>query len=182
MKTTYIFIGFIALALVQVFAPLKMIYDNEDILTSGTVYKFKTRPIDPTDPFRGKYVTLQFQINSFATSDSTYVKGDKIRVYIENDEDGFAKIYQISKEPLDIKNDYVKAQVTYVYQDRVTFELPFNRFYMEETKAYDAEKAYAKANRDGVIDNVYALVYIKNGQSVLDNLIIDNMPIQEYVE
>ncbi|WP_106794945.1 GDYXXLXY domain-containing protein [Aquimarina sp. Aq78] len=181
MKPIY-FIVFIVLAVVQIGTPLKMIFDNEDILISGTAYKFKTRPIDPTDPFRGKYITLQFEMNSFKTSDTTYVYGDEVRVYIENDQEGFAKVVRVSREPLDIDGDYVMAKVTNTYSDEILFELPFDRFYMEETKAYDAEKAYREVNRNAQEEDVYAVVYVKDGASVLDDVIIAGLPIQEYVE
>ncbi len=181
MKPIY-FIVFIVLAVVQIGTPLKMIFDKEDILISGTAYKFKTRPIDPTDPFRGKYITLQFEMNSFTASDTTYVYGDEVRVYIENDDEGFAKVARVSKEPFDFGSDYVMAKVTHTYTNKIMFELPFNRFYMEETKAYDAEKAYRDVNRNTKKDDVYALVYIKDGASVLKDVIIEGIPIQEYVD
>ena len=49
----------------------------------------------------------------------------------------------------------------------MNFQLPFNTFYMEETKAYDAEMAYVEANRDSLSNNIYALVYIKDDHAVL---------------
>ncbi len=182
MKTIYILIGFMVLALVQIFVPIQMIWESEDILVSGTAYKFKTRPIDPTDPFRGKYITLRYEMNSFAMKDTSYTYGNKVRVYIEKDDQGFAKVVQISKEPLDINKDHVIAKVTGNYKEIINFELPFNRFYMEETKAKDAERTYTEANSDDLRENVYALVYVKDGRSVLENVIIDGIPIQDYVE
>ena len=62
MKTIYIFIIFIVVGLVQLFVPANMILNEETILKSGTVYKFKTRPVDPNDPFKGKYINLNYQI------------------------------------------------------------------------------------------------------------------------
>ncbi len=182
MKMIHLFIGFVIVALIQIFVPLQMIWQQEDVLSSGEVYKFKTRPIDPTDPFRGKYITLQYEINSFAMADTTYAYGDKIRVYIEKDAQGYAKIHSLSKTNLELDKDYVTAKVTGNYNGVINFELPFDRFYMEETKAYDAEKAYNQVNRDGLKQNVYALVHIKEGRSVLTDVIIDGVPIQEYVE
>jgi uncharacterized membrane-anchored protein len=70
MKTKYMFIAFVATALLQAFAPLKMVYDNEMTIRQGTVYKFKTQPIDPSDPFRGKYVSLDFGDNRYAVKDT----------------------------------------------------------------------------------------------------------------
>jgi len=159
-----------------------MIVESEDAIITGAAYKFKTRPIDPTDPFRGKYITLQYEMNHFETIDSTHVVGEEIYVYLKNDDEGFAEVSQISKKPMDIEADYVRARVTYYYKGKVNFQLPFNTFYMEETKAYDAELAYIKANRDSLSNNVYALVYVKDDQVVLKDVLIDDIPIQEYVE
>ena len=64
----------------------------------------------------------------------------------------------------------------------VDFDLPFNRFYMEETKAKPAEDSYRKAHRDSLPSNIYASVYIKNGEAVLKDVIIDGVPIARYVE
>ena len=184
MKMIYMFIGFIAIALVQIFVPAKMIWGQEDIIKSGVAYNFETRPIDPSDPFRGKYITLDYTINSFATSDTTYVYGDPIKLYLDKDSLGFAKVSAISKVDtiLDANKDYVIAEVTRTYPNVVYFELPFDRFYMEEHKAYKAEQAYRKFNRDTIRKNAYSRVYIKNGKTVLDDVIIDGVSIQEYVE
>ncbi len=182
MKTIYVFIGFMVIALIQIFIPSQMIWQQEDVLTSGKAYKFKTRPIDPSDPFRGKYITLDYDMNSFAIADSSFVYGDKILIYIEKDSTGFAKAIQVSKKPLANDRDYVVAKVTDNYNEVVNFELPFDRFYMEESKAKDAERAYIHKNTDSLKENVYALVHVKDGRSVLKDVIIDGISIQDYVE
>ncbi|KAA1242629.1 GDYXXLXY domain-containing protein [Aquimarina sp. RZ0] len=182
MKTILIFIIFIIVVLAQTFVPVHMIMDSEDILATGAAYKFKTRPIDPTDPFRGKYITLRYEMNHFNTSDTTYAVGEEIYIYIQRNEEGFAQISQVSKLPLEIQEDYVTARVTYYYKGKVSFQLPFNTFYMEETKAYEAELAYDKVNRDSIDDNVYTLVYIKGDKAVLKDVYINDVSIQKYVE
>lgn len=53
----------IVLFAIQLAIPGYMIFEQNQILTEGTAYKFKTRPIDPYDPFRGRYVTLAFDAN-----------------------------------------------------------------------------------------------------------------------
>ncbi|WP_103864447.1 GDYXXLXY domain-containing protein [Aquimarina sp. I32.4] len=182
MKVIYACIVFAIIAIAQIGVPLKMIYDNEDALQFGTAYKFKTQPIDPTDPFRGKYITLRYEMDSFKTEDTTYVRGDNIKVYIENDDQGFAQAVAISKEEIAIKKEYVEARVQSYYNGTVRFELVFDRFYMEETKAYAAERAYTEVNSDSTKDTVYALVRIKKGNAVIEDVIIAGIPIQEYVE
>ena len=56
---------FVLVALAQLYVPAKMIWDQEDVLKNGSEYKFKTDPVDPNDPFRGKYITLSFDNNTF---------------------------------------------------------------------------------------------------------------------
>ena len=184
MKTLYIFIIFIIVALAQLFIPAKMILGQEDILDTGTAYKFRTQPVDPSDPFRGKYITLRYDMNSDKTNDSLWDRKQDVYVYIKKDSLGFAELYQISKEPLDIENDYVIAEVNWYNKttNKLTFNLPFNRFYMEETKAKPAEDSYRKAQRDSLPNNIYGLVYIKDGEAVLKDVIINEMSIAKYVE
>lgn len=181
MKIMYIIILFVIVAIAQIWVPVHMITDNESAIISGKAYKFKTRPIDPTDPFRGKYITLDYEINHFDSEDS-YVVGEEIYVYLQDDEEGFAEVTQVSKESLITKEDYVLARVTYYYKGQVNFQLPFNIFYMEESKAYDAELAYAKVNRNRLSSNVYALVYVSGDKAVLNDVFIDTIPISTYVE
>lgn len=59
--------------------------------------------------------------------------------------------------------------------------MPFNRYYLEEIKAQAAENAYRDAQQDSR-DSTYALVAIKNGSAVLADVIIDGMPILEYLK
>ena len=189
MKKTYLIIAFCIVAVIQLFVPAQMIFEQEQVLTKGRVYKFKTRPIDPNDPFRGKYVTLNYDIRSFKTKDSTWQRGDDVYVYIK-DSLGFATLDTIAKYQLNRQTDYVVAEAQYFYKRtvynnrpaRLTFDLPFDRFYMEESKAKPAEDAIREARFDSVIKNVYSVVYVKDGKSVLEDVVIDGVPILEYIK
>ncbi|WP_452601404.1 GDYXXLXY domain-containing protein [Pontimicrobium sp. MEBiC06410] len=184
IKIKHIFILFVLIALVQLFIPIQMILGQETILDSGTAYKFRTEPIDPTDPFRGKYITLRYNINSAITPDTTWLRQDDVYVYIKKDSLGFAQLTQVSKKPLPVKEDYVIAKASWYNYNTNTlrFNLPFNRFYMEESKAKPAEEAHREAQRDTIPNNTYALVYVKEGDAVLKNVIINKVPIADYVE
>jgi len=183
MKTLYIFLIFVAVAIVQLFVPAQMILNKETILKEGTVYKFKTRPIDPNDPFRGKYITLQYDINTLKTDDTLWQRKDEAYVYIVSGDNGFAEPTKISREKLDLEDDFVVAEVSWYNKNNqtVAINLPFNRYYMEESKAYEAEVAHQEAQRDSIPDNTYALVYIKNGSAVLADVLIDDISIKDHV-
>ncbi len=63
----------------------------------------------------------------------------------------------------------------------IDLEFPFTKFYMEETKAADAEKLYWETLRDNS-KTIYALVYIKDGDAVLKDVCIDGVSIKELVK
>lgn len=166
----------------QLFVPARMIFRQENTLKTGVPYKFKTRPIDPNDPFRGKYITLNYEANSFKTNENGWENySGMVYVYLFQNEAGFAQVKTVSKTPLDLPEDYIIAQSNYTYNCTIYFELPFNRFYMNENKAYDAEISVMRAQRDS-LKNCYGLVYLKDGIGVLDNVFIDGMDLKKYVK
>ncbi len=106
-----------------------MILEKENILAEGREFRFKTAPIDPNDPFRGKFITLNFAANSIEVeNDSDYHSDETVFVSIANNDSGFAQIVSISKErPVD-DSDYVEARVRYVSgetEPRVYIQYPF---------------------------------------------------------
>ena len=183
MKSIYIFSIFVVVVLAQLFVPAQMIFDLENTIAKGTAYKFKTQPVDPSDPFKGKYIRLNYEVNSAPSNDSTWVDDASMYITLKIDSDGFAKVKEVYKE-VPQNNEYLKVKVDWYdnYNQMVFFSLPFNEFYMNETKAYDAELAYINAQRDSLPNNAYALVYLLNGKGVLDNVFINDVPIAKYVE
>lgn len=184
MKTTYTLILFVAVALVQLFIPAKMIFNQEEIIEEGKLYKFKTQPVDPNDPYRGKYIRLNYNLRTFKTNDSIWKRKSPIYVYLKTDSLGYAAIEEVSPVLKEKENDYVKARVQWYenYSNELHIDFPFNRYYMKETKAYDAEVAVRNRQRDSLPDNTHALVYVKNGKAVLTDVIIDEISIKDYVE
>lgn len=182
MKTKYILGLFVIVALMQASVPLKMIYDSEITQSEGAEYKFKTQPIDPTDPFRGKYVTLSFDADEVLTKDTTWIQGEKVFVYMEKDSTGFAKIKEVSRTETD-SGDYFTASVNYYtnYDKILRLNFPFNRYYMEEGKAAEAEQAYRQFSEEKNLKPAYAVVAVRNGNAVLKDVIINDIPIRDYV-
>ncbi len=183
MKTTHLFLIFLLVVLAQLYIPASMIFQQENIIASGKAYKFKTQPVDPSDPYRGKYIYLNFEMNSLATTDSTWISQEDVFVTFVKDSLGFATAKSISRSNPN-SGDYVKVKVDWYnnYEKRVNFSLPFTEFYMNEAKAYDAEVAHRDAQIDTLANTTYALVYLKNGDAVLQNVFINDIPIAEYVE
>jgi uncharacterized membrane-anchored protein len=186
MKSRAILAVFIAVAIAQVIVPVRMIARRETTLRLGRTYKFRTAPVDPYDAFRGRYVWLGYEQNRARWSGESE-PGSFRTAYalVEEGRDGFAVINQVMPQPPK-SGDYVK--VGRVYRDWQTnsvvhFTLPFDRYYMEETKAPKAEHAYREhLNRRGQTnDNTYAVVRIKSGEAVLEDVYVDGKPIAEFI-
>lgn len=173
-------IAFILVVLAQLYIPAKMIMDKEKVLNVGTLFKFRTAPMDPNDPFRGKYIALTFKENSVDLKDNEqWAMGETIYVSLSTDDKGFAKIESVSKEMPLSHPDVIKAKVRYVKEDvprKMIIDYPFNRFYMEESKAAEAEITYRQLMAD-TSRVTYALVSVKEGEAVLSDVQIDGISI-----
>lgn len=178
--------AFALMVLAQWAVPIKMIVDSESVLTSGIEYKFRTEPVDPSDPFRGKYVTLRFNAAQFQTDTSyKFANGEQVYALLSVDSAGFAQVNNLyADNPSDQNFNILKTRVSYasIYDGKqsVTLDFSFNRFYVEESKASETERVYWEAQRDSA-QVAYAIVSIQNGQGIIKELMINDRPILEIV-
>jgi uncharacterized membrane-anchored protein len=176
---------FIALALIQWAVPISMIVGHENVLAKGKEFRFLTEPIDPEHPFQGRYIFLNFKESSFIVPNPPkFESGDKIFVRLEEDRNGFAIVSCISSERPANDGHYIEARVSYVSHtgnngdsSEVNFNYPFDRFYLNEYKAPEAENRFRRSQMD-TTKLTYALVRILDGKAVVKNLYINNEPIQ----
>ncbi|UCD55711.1 MAG: GDYXXLXY domain-containing protein [Candidatus Omnitrophota bacterium] len=180
-KTMYIFALFCCVAVIQVATPISMIINKEMILKDGTQFRFKTRPVDPYDAFRGRYVALGIEQNNVVLTGSQKLqRGQMVYVCLGKDENGFAKIDKVTeKRPKG--NAYIKSRVWSIRSKKAYFRLPFNRYYMDEKAAPQAEIAYRKHSRRSKRD-AYITVRVKSGNAVIEELYISGIPIKEFVK
>jgi uncharacterized membrane-anchored protein len=178
-----LFIIFALVAAVQLYVPASIIINSERILTDGKEFKFKTAPVDPSDPFRGKYITLDFAANAIKVNNKEeWMYGEAVFVWLSKDKEGFVKIDTVTKNEPQGKSDFVKARVNYISDDNtLQIDYPFDRYYMEESKAGAAEDVYRESSRD-TSHFTYALINVKNGEAVLKDVLIDNVSIREIVK
>ncbi|WP_394759809.1 GDYXXLXY domain-containing protein [Flavobacterium sp.] len=177
-----ILIIFLLVVIVQLFVPFQMIWKQEDTLNTGKIVKFQCEPIDPNDPFRGKYITLSFKEREITVQNSKdWNSNETIFAKIITSKEGFAKIKSISKtEPTD-DSTYIKLKIDYVSnynnENKIFLNLPFNRFYMNENKAENAEQVYAET----IIDTTkiaYAEIAVKKGNTVIKDVLVDGVSVK----
>ncbi len=176
--------GFIVVIIAQWLVPGQMIWQKERTLTRGISYKFQSAPVDPADPFRGRYVVLNFKASDYVTTDSTMLRDeDKVFITFSVDKNGFAIIDTVS-ETRPGKPDYLETTVSYVSREndttRIGINYPFGRFYLQEYKAPKAETIY----RESILDSTqrtYALVSLLNGDAVTKDIFINDTSIHEII-
>lgn len=187
------FILFVLFAAASVVAPLSVVWKYENILRSGTLYKFRTKPVDPYDAFRGRYVTLAFEDDYVSRSEqeaaanNAYSTEGLMYVRLANDTDGFAKPIEASRTPL-AGDDVITVDYAYPSQAGWKLRYPFNRYYLPEDLAPEAEKLYEKtgtggasAETDAKKSPAYVAVRVHNGAGVIEELFIDGKPVREAV-
>ncbi len=80
---------------------LPCIWKRHHTLRDGRLWKFKAAPVDPEDPFRGRYVSLRFAAEEFAQPEALAItSADALYVRLKNDADGFAQIESVSEKRL----------------------------------------------------------------------------------
>jgi uncharacterized membrane-anchored protein len=181
-------------AIAQLIAVGSMIINHEKVLTHGMQYKMKTAPVDPYDPFRGKYVRLNIDNVLELDHTDTYMAGETVYAILEEDKLGFVAVSSIQREkPLHLK--FIKTKVKYASLRtknrnkknepktevfRVTLDLPFQRFYLEEDVAPKAEILYRKHSQSNKED-AHITFRILKGKAVLEGLFIKGIPVAEFV-
>lgn len=173
--------AFVLLVLVQWFVPGKVIWEKNTALRKGKSFRFETMPVDPSDPFRGRYITLHFKIDEFTLARTwPYTSSEEVYVMLDNDDKGFARIKGISATRPSNEPDYVKADtyVSFARGDSVTLHIdyPFSKFFLQEFKAPQAEEDYRNAAGDRT-KKTYALVKVYKGDAVIENVYVNDQPL-----
>ncbi|MCI0693291.1 GDYXXLXY domain-containing protein [candidate division KSB1 bacterium] len=180
IKQKYSLIVFSVLSVFQLAVPVWMIANREITLRHGRQFRFRAAPVDPYDAFRGRYVALQFEQNTAPIPpDEKLAMNQKVYAELTGDEHGFARIAKVSANRPNDKA-YVQCRVSNITDSLVYLQFPFDRYYMDEKLAPVAEAAYREHSRREAQD-VYVTVRVKDGNAVLEELYIEEMPIREFL-
>lgn len=162
-------------ALAQLAVPGSLIWKREQTLRRGSVWKFRTAPVDPIDAFRGRYIALEFEIETHETSAPPTVEdGATVFVTLGTDAEGFGEIDQVTTTRPS-RDDYIAARLN---GKRVS--LPFDTYWVTERDAPAAEAAYRAQSRRDKRD-AFVTVRIFRGDAALEQLYLDNQPLGEYL-
>lgn len=169
---------FIVVALAQITVPASMIWKRQRTLREGRLWKFRTKPVDPVDAMRGRYLVLRFEAEDF-TSAKPLPYRDPVYAKLKEDADGFAVVDQVDVTPIE-GDDVVKAESYSYYERMAHLRFPFDRLWVTEANAPAAEKAYADHSRREKVD-AYATVRVIAGDAGIEELYIAGQPLREYL-
>jgi uncharacterized membrane-anchored protein len=190
MGTRYKWLAFGGMVLFQLALPGWVLVDHERVLTEGEVFLFSTEPIDPRDPFRGEYVTLNFDAESgqwaspTASTEGEYVRSSAFAV-LGTDTGGFARIERLTHERPS-GSAFVEVQFMSFGSDGVSrVSLPFDRFYLEEGDGAATEQMLLPQwSNDSLVQPLpsHAVVRILNGRAVIEDLVVGGRSIHEWLK
>jgi uncharacterized membrane-anchored protein len=180
---------FLALCGVQLAIPLAMAYRYERARREGTLYRFHVEPFDPVDAFRGRYVAIRLTL----TTDAFIPReGEEVYVLLQRDTDGFASVHTLSADRPKMGDWLVGTVGSHLWGDGgesaprrprgTRIELPFDRYYMEEGKAPQAERATRPFGPGiGPQMDVTARVRVRHGLGAIEGLDVNGVPIERWL-
>ena len=104
---------------------------------------------------------------------------DRVYAVLTTGADGFAIISGLSLTP-PASGDYVRVKSRYVFSEKALIDLPFDRFYVNEKLAPEADKWFAENIRS--TQGITAEVRVLNGRAVLEDLSLDGKPFREILK
>ena len=179
MKTLpFLIFGLAVLA--QWAAPLSQIWTHEQVLTQGTLIKLKCSAPDPYDPLRGRYLAVRPTQNEAAVPAGLKItRGTQVYALFTTGADGFATISSLALTP-PASGAYLRLKSGYVYDNKASIIWPFDRFYVNEKLAPEADKWFAENIRSA--QGITAEVRVLNGRAVLEDLSLDGKPFREILK
>ncbi len=196
----FIAIAFGLLCFIQLGVIGFQVMTYERILKEGEAFYFDILPLDPYDPFRGRYVTIRFNRNILSAPLVGDVKNierqGKAYAILEHSKEGDKiKEIRLSRPQngvfLEVEELYMGEIAEAVDQGKkkipplVYFSLPFDRFYMREDLAPKAENILRRSRSIEGEDerelSTKAKIKVLNGKGVIEDLTIDDQPITQYL-
>ncbi len=175
---------FAVVAVVQLAMAGGAIIRSELALRTGEVFRFRIQPVDPVDAFRGRYVAIRFALDRTPAPDGLEL-GRRLWVYVplQRDGDGFAT-FGAATLARPTSEAYLRLKSGGVYPDEdgqrcAWVTIPFNRYYMDEDLAPEAERAVWNGRRGEREASV--TVRVRNGVGVIEELYIDDTPIHQWL-
>ena len=175
---------FIMMSLAQLFVPIKMIFDNEDVLSNGIRYELKIAKLNPEKAIYGDFIRLNFEYNFILTDKDVWQQSEAAYVQLAVREDSFAEISSIHRRIPDQTQDYVYVKIYDIQKldsaDKLIIEYPSINYFIEEIGSKERKKRIITQFFNDTSD-AKAIVFVKEGELTLKEILIDNISLKEKI-
>lgn len=173
---------FAVAAVAQWFLPLSGIWQHERVIARGTLVRIECGAPDPYDPLRGRYLAVRPAQSSVSKPEGFPLGGGKVPVWatLEAGDDGLSRVKSLSLEPVSgptVISLTARFSGTSNGTDVIWLKWPFDRFYLNERLAPDADKLVAERLQAG--EKPVAEIRLFHGQAVLTDVLIDGVSIRQ---
>ena len=177
MRSKKIF--FLVFALIILSIPAYLIFSSEDVLENGNRHKIRLQGYDPFDPFRGKYLRLNY--DDLVPCDFELDKGELAYVVFEKDSLGFSNFsYAYANQPG--HNDFLKTTVLYISNGQARIKLDnITKYFINESKAAAAENLIQDFTRNRPND-IYVAIRVLDGEVRLEDIFVEETPLLDYLD
>lgn len=173
-------IAFIVFAVILLSVPLYLMINSERVLEDGHRHKIRLRAYDPFDPFRGKYLRLNYDNNVLC--DENLEKGEAIYITLEKDSLGFSHFAYGAGKPPENSTDYFKSTVLWRYDGTATFKTDnISKYFINEDKATPAETIVQNYQRNHPTQ-IYIAIRVLDGEIRLEDIYVEETPLLEFLE
>lgn len=162
-------------------------------ITTGNTIKLETRPVDPTDLFRGDYVRLNYKAEEVNISildkelkdyfkvnnSSFYVKPVVVYSVLEKNENGMDIVKNVVKDQPE-EGIYLKGEINYFplnssnEPDNQVVEINYqlDKFFVPENTGKDLENAISRPVNKNT--SAIATIKVRKGHAILDKVEIQS--------
>ena len=175
-------------AVAQCVAPLAGVIGRERVARHGTSFRVRCDAPDPYDPFRGRFLAVRPEQTTVAAPAGMPV-GEIVTAWgvLAVGDDGLARIERLELAPSAGAN-VIRVRAVRHAGDRAQVRWPFDRFYLNERLAPEADAVVARAVRErrGPVGSVAATAALPvaefrllDGRAVLVDVLLDGVSVRD---
>lgn len=161
--------------------PISKIIKFEFPSETPSEYIFRVGAVDPYDPFRGRYVVINAMPTSVKLPTPKYAPEDLKFAVLGKDKDGFGTVVDLTDSPVEGKDCVKLDKQPYGGPASYSFSLPFDKFFMNEKLAPEAEKIIRELSGRNGACTIKVRIY-KDGSFSITDLLVEGKPFRKYLE
>lgn len=165
--------------LAQWVVPLAAVRQHERVLAEGELIRLKCTAPDPYDPLRGRYLAVRPEIREAPSAQGRMPRQGPAYALLEVGADGIATVTRVERER-PASGHHVRVRVRWASESTVHFEWPFDRYYLNEKLAPEADRWLAESLRSA--KGVLAEVRVLDGRAVLADLTLDGKSFRTHLQ